>query len=199
MWRWAPEASEPVRVDCLLQLCCFCVGVTRVCIAGHLLSATTCRPRTPCNERTALSPNNRTGHTRHFRARSQMALCGAAAHLMSRCDGVGNEWFVRRVSVLWHALTGCHCRGLAQGAAAPVTALKHTQRAHNTNTNTHRHSTPTQLTVTSILEATTSLLAQGWAPTRTLLFAFGQDEEVGGQAGAGERTVWRLGAFLLQH
>lgn len=34
------------------------------------------------------------------------------------------------------------------------------------------------------LEAAEALLAQGFAPTRTLLFAFGHDEEVGGEQGA---------------
>ena len=44
-----------------------------------------------------------------------------------------------------------------------------------------------QVTVITLLEAATSLLASGWAPQRTLMFAFGQDEEVGGAYGAGER------------
>ncbi len=35
-----------------------------------------------------------------------------------------------------------------------------------------------------ILEATEGLLASGFVPQRTLLLAFGQDEEIGGQAGA---------------
>ena len=35
-----------------------------------------------------------------------------------------------------------------------------------------------------ILEAATALLKQGYAPKRTLIFAFGEDEETGGHAGA---------------
>lgn len=38
--------------------------------------------------------------------------------------------------------------------------------------------------VVGLLEAATSLLRSGYAPRRTLLFAFGQDEEVGGDLGA---------------
>lgn len=38
--------------------------------------------------------------------------------------------------------------------------------------------------VLAILEASESLLESGYAPTRTLMFAFGQDEEIGGERGA---------------
>jgi carboxypeptidase PM20D1 len=38
--------------------------------------------------------------------------------------------------------------------------------------------------VVALLEAASALAAEGFAPARTLLFAFGQDEEVGGAAGA---------------
>lgn len=38
--------------------------------------------------------------------------------------------------------------------------------------------------VVGLLEAATSLLRAGYAPRRTLLLAFGQDEEVGGDLGA---------------
>jgi carboxypeptidase PM20D1 len=41
-----------------------------------------------------------------------------------------------------------------------------------------------KVTVISILEATESLLAEGYRPKRTLLFAFGHDEELGGMQGA---------------
>ena len=43
-----------------------------------------------------------------------------------------------------------------------------------------------KLTVVAMLEAVTDLLRAGFAPERTLLFAFGHDEEVGGRLGAGE-------------
>ena len=43
-----------------------------------------------------------------------------------------------------------------------------------------------KLTVVAMLEAVTALLRAGYAPTRSLLFAFGHDEEVGGRLGAGE-------------
>ncbi|GAX80991.1 hypothetical protein CEUSTIGMA_g8426.t1 [Chlamydomonas eustigma] len=39
--------------------------------------------------------------------------------------------------------------------------------------------------VAGLLEAASWLLLQGFKPTRTLMFAFGQDEEVGGEMGAG--------------
>lgn len=38
----------------------------------------------------------------------------------------------------------------------------------------------------SLLEAATALLQEGYQPQRTLLFAFGHDEELGGAAGAGD-------------
>jgi carboxypeptidase PM20D1 len=38
----------------------------------------------------------------------------------------------------------------------------------------------------SLLEAAQALLQQGFRPARSLLFAFGHDEEVGGRLGAGE-------------
>jgi len=39
--------------------------------------------------------------------------------------------------------------------------------------------------VVSLLEAIETLLGEGYAPSRTLVFAFGHDEEIGGEAGAG--------------
>jgi len=42
--------------------------------------------------------------------------------------------------------------------------------------------------VICLLEAAAALLAEGYKPQRTLLFAFGHDEEVGGWQGAGERA-----------
>ena len=39
--------------------------------------------------------------------------------------------------------------------------------------------------VISLLEAIETLLGEGYAPSRTLVFAFGHDEEIGGEAGAG--------------
>lgn len=44
----------------------------------------------------------------------------------------------------------------------------------------------------SLLEAATALLQEGYKPTRTLLFAFGHDEEIGGSAGAGEQLLLLL-------
>jgi len=41
-----------------------------------------------------------------------------------------------------------------------------------------------KVTVIAILEAAESLLAEGWRPRRTLLFSFGEDEELGGSRGA---------------
>ena len=41
-----------------------------------------------------------------------------------------------------------------------------------------------KVNVQGILEATEALIAQGFTPERTLVFAFGQDEEVGGRRGA---------------
>ena len=43
-----------------------------------------------------------------------------------------------------------------------------------------------KLSVMSFLEATETLLADGYQPTRSLYLAFGHDEEVGGKDGAGE-------------
>jgi carboxypeptidase PM20D1 len=43
--------------------------------------------------------------------------------------------------------------------------------------------------VLSILEAAESLLAEGFVPPRTLVFAFGHDEEINGKAGAGKLAV----------
>jgi carboxypeptidase PM20D1 len=40
--------------------------------------------------------------------------------------------------------------------------------------------------VVGLLEAASALLAEGYSPRRTLMFAFGQDEEVGGDAGAAQ-------------
>lgn len=42
----------------------------------------------------------------------------------------------------------------------------------------------------SVLQAAEELLAQGFAPERTLYFAFGGDEEVGGSRGAGAIASW---------
>jgi Acetylornithine deacetylase/Succinyl-diaminopimelate desuccinylase and related deacylases len=42
----------------------------------------------------------------------------------------------------------------------------------------------------SVLEAAEELLDQGFAPERTLYFAFGGDEEVGGARGAGAIATW---------
>lgn len=41
-----------------------------------------------------------------------------------------------------------------------------------------------KVAVLGILEAATALMKEGYAPKRTLIFAFGQDEETGGHAGA---------------
>lgn len=43
-----------------------------------------------------------------------------------------------------------------------------------------------KVTVVAMLEAARRLLAEGYAPQRTLLFAYGHDEEVGGDLGAGQ-------------
>jgi hypothetical protein len=43
-----------------------------------------------------------------------------------------------------------------------------------------------QVTAVAMLEAASALLAQGWSPTRDVIFAFGHDEEVGGKMGAGK-------------
>jgi carboxypeptidase PM20D1 len=43
-----------------------------------------------------------------------------------------------------------------------------------------------KITVVSILESAESLLAEGFQPQRTLLFAFGHDEELGGAEGASQ-------------
>jgi carboxypeptidase PM20D1 len=42
-----------------------------------------------------------------------------------------------------------------------------------------------QIGVSGLLEAASWLLQQGFKPKRTLMFVFGQDEEVGGDMGAG--------------
>ena len=42
-----------------------------------------------------------------------------------------------------------------------------------------------QVLVVLLLEAVTSLLAEGFTPQRTLMFAFGHDEELTGSQGAG--------------
>lgn len=45
-----------------------------------------------------------------------------------------------------------------------------------------------------LLEAASALLDEGYTPNRTLLLAFGHDEEVGGFAGAGQIAGgWRGG------
>lgn len=58
-----------------------------------------------------------------------------------------------------------------------------------------------KLNVTGLMEAAEALAAQGWQPPRTLLFAFGHDEEVGGSgAKAIAATLKQRGiraAFLL--
>jgi carboxypeptidase PM20D1 len=40
-----------------------------------------------------------------------------------------------------------------------------------------------KVTAVQLLEAVTALLRQGYAPERTILLAFGHDEEVGGDYG----------------
>lgn len=47
-----------------------------------------------------------------------------------------------------------------------------------------RGSADTKNSLVAILEATESLLSQGWSPKRTVLISFGFDEEVGGHRGA---------------
>ncbi|HEX4935246.1 MAG TPA: M20 family peptidase [Gemmatimonadaceae bacterium] len=49
-----------------------------------------------------------------------------------------------------------------------------------------RGTTDDKASVIGVLEGVDLLVAQGFAPTRTVLLAFGHDEEVGGQRGAGE-------------
>lgn len=49
-----------------------------------------------------------------------------------------------------------------------------------------RGSTDTKTSLVGILEAAESLLQQGWQPERTVLLAFGFDEEISGPRGAGE-------------
>ena len=51
-----------------------------------------------------------------------------------------------------------------------------------------------QVGVAGLLESVALLLDEGWQPTRTVMLAFGQDEEVGGDKGAG---VTRRSAFTL--
>ena len=46
-----------------------------------------------------------------------------------------------------------------------------------------------KLAVIGLLSAATELLKQGYTPDRTLIFAFGQDEEIGGSAGAEQLTA----------
>ena len=54
-----------------------------------------------------------------------------------------------------------------------------------------------QVGVAGLLEAASRLLAQGFVPKRTLMFAFGQDEEVGGDKGAGGREGWEATLWCL--
>lgn len=68
---------------------------------------------------------------------------------------------------------------------------------------------PSQVTIVTLLEAAGALLDEGWRPERTLLFAFGHDEEVGGLQGAGRiagllrergvelEVVWDEGSCVL--
>ncbi len=46
---------------------------------------------------------------------------------------------------------------------------------------------PDQVGVVGMLEAATLLLCRDWRPWRMLYFAYGQDEEVGVELGAGGR------------
>lgn len=55
----------------------------------------------------------------------------------------------------------------------------------------------TQIGVIGLLEAVELLFSEGWTPQRTLLFAFGQDEEVGGDAGAGAVCLVPVVVFFL--
>ncbi len=87
--------------------------------------------------------------------------------------------------VKWHALPCTPC--LFWGATHP-------NRPHPTKNQPPQPAH--QVTVATILEAATSLLSKGWAPRRTLLFTFGQDEEVGGGYGAGG-SVWLLLSFVV--
>ena len=48
----------------------------------------------------------------------------------------------------------------------------------------------------SILEAAESLLAEGFVPPRTLVFAFGHDEEISGKEGARQTRRAHAGAGL---
>jgi len=57
--------------------------------------------------------------------------------------------------------------------------------------------------VAGLLEAAELLLSEGWSPKRTIMFGFGQDEEVGGDCGAGataallkERGIEKLDAVI---
>ena len=47
-----------------------------------------------------------------------------------------------------------------------------------------------KLGVVGNLEAAESLLAEGWSPRRDIYFAFGHDEEVGGESGAGAMAAY---------
>jgi len=65
-----------------------------------------------------------------------------------------------------------------------------------------RGSQDVKVTLAATLDAAERLLAEGFSPRRTLYFAFGGDEEVGGPRGAGAVSDWLAGqaisaAFLL--
>jgi acetylornithine deacetylase/succinyl-diaminopimelate desuccinylase-like protein len=56
---------------------------------------------------------------------------------------------------------------------------------HVTNKPASPHLLCVQVLVVVLLEAVTALLAEGFTPRRTLMFAFGHDEELTGTKGAG--------------
>eukprot|EP00877_Chromochloris_zofingiensis_P000762 jgi/Chrzof1/10687/Cz05g08190.t1 len=53
-----------------------------------------------------------------------------------------------------------------------------------------RGSMDVKISAVALLEAAAALLDDGYSPERTLMFAFGQDEEVGGACGAGMCGVY---------
>jgi acetylornithine deacetylase/succinyl-diaminopimelate desuccinylase-like protein len=84
------------------------------------------------------------------------------------------------------------------GSDPPLTRCHPTSFRPNATTHTHTHTVlhcadwdtgrgalDVKNGVAGLLESAAALLQEGYVPRRTLLLAFGQDEEVGGDAGAG--------------
>lgn len=91
----------------------------------------------------------------------------------------GYQKHQQHCTALHHSDSLCHCTGPAQHNLAIRSPLLHALPAG-------RGALDVKIGVVGLLEAALALLNEGYQPKRTLMLAFGQDEESSGFAGAAQ-------------